>query len=333
MVNITPHLLQQIPYISHIPKDGRSVVLHPYYDHEKNEYFLYHPVGETLHTLWTKPIEMSYWSPYLVNSKIDVHIELFDVIAKHYSFEHVVNEMFRIESDIMNCSTIVGKYFLYMEKYSECKNNAISNMVVTDLEYYFGNIRSLFDLIQSIIKYLWYKEKKKNLPDSFDKMVNKSKVKLKEKYDLSDSLINYYSNSKSLFSFCRKVRNGIIHSGRDIRIVFCMEDGFGLTKGKSILKNVPFEENIWPKQFIKQNNIVSILALYSFINIKILDNLSELAITFLKSFEPLPSLSENCNLYQRGFFVHHLVKAHQYLDLQWVKVEEVDIFSNELTKE
>lgn len=328
MRNVKASLLKQIPYISHIPTDGRTVFLQPYYNEEKNAFDLYHPVGDKLHILWSHPTEMCYWSPKLVNPKNDLYIEFFDTLAKHYTVPYILNEMIRIETDIMNCCTVVGKYFLHLNAFLETKSQAISNMVKTDLEYYFGNVRSLYDLIQSIVQHLWYIEKKIKLPDSFDKMVNKSKNDLKEKYLLSDSLIKYYDDTRELFSFCRKVRNSIHHTGRDIQVVFCMEDGFGLTKGSNILADVPFADKIWPEEYVKKNNIVSVLAFYSYLNLRMLDNMSKLSHAILKAIKPMPTISNNCYLYYRGYYLHHLVNAQHYLDRQWMKPDEVKIFED-----
>ncbi|MHA1409292.1 MAG: hypothetical protein ACTSQY_03050 [Candidatus Odinarchaeia archaeon] len=160
MRNVKASLLKQVPYISHIPTDGRTVFLQPYYNEKKNAFDLYNPVGDELHILWSHLTEGRYWSPRLVNLKNDLYIEFFDTLAKHYTLPHILNEMIRIEADIMNCCTVVGKYFLHLNVFLETKSQAISNMVRTDLEYYFGNVRSLYDLIQSIVQNLWYVEKK-----------------------------------------------------------------------------------------------------------------------------------------------------------------------------
>jgi len=232
---MTRNVLAQVPFLDHLPTDGRNILLNPYYDDQEKTYKLYLQKGDKLSHVIAIPSKCCYWSKQIVDNKTDIFINFIDVMAKHYSYEPIMKHLFRIISDICNFSTFIEKYFIYLDIFRKNKDLSISNMVVTDIECYFGNVRSFFDLLQNIIKYLWYKEKKIKLPDSYEKMVNKNRDEIKEKYELSDILSNYYSGTRDFFYKCRKIRNSIYHRGPDIQIAFCFEDGFAFMKNASPL--------------------------------------------------------------------------------------------------
>jgi hypothetical protein len=173
--------------------------------------------------------------------------------------------------------------------------------------------------LQKITKDLWIKVAGKKLPNSFHDMTKKGTSVLKEKYGLPDPLITYYTNTKDFFVKCCEIRDSIYHQGRSMNLIFCMEDGFAFQKDSPFFPNslvIEFD-NIWPKSKIKQNSLVSVLALIAYINSKVLGNLDDFSKALTQSIVPPFPISDSCKLFLRGPYVHHLLRSEEYIEKQW----------------
>lgn len=218
------------------------------------------------------------------------------------------------------CSVVVEKYLIFLDLYRNTKDVLTSNLITTDLEYFFGNIRSINDLLQSLIRDLWKRTSNKNLPNSFYDMVKREPNDLKRKYNLPEPLIKYYVDAKDFFLKCRGIRDGIYHRGLNIQVVFCTEDGFALQKDNPLFPNpLTSEFKIWPEEKIKKNGLVSVLALISYINKRLLEDTDAFSQALIQSLQPLPPISETHKLFLRGPYIHHLLKSEEYLEKQWIE--------------
>lgn len=312
--------LRKVPYIDHIPLDGRMVFLQPYLDKKDNTFKTFVPQGKKLTWIFAEPVEACYYAEGVIDDSKDIYLKMIDVIARHYSFDSVINTLLSIIRDIENCSVIVEKYFVFLGQYRNTKDVLTYNLITTDLEYFFGNVRSLYDLLQNVIKDLWKRASNKILPGSFNKMVQKSQKDLEHKYDLPEPLIKYYINTKDLFVKCCRIRDSIYHRGLGIQIVFCTEDGFALQKNNPLTPGpLTSEFDIWPEEKTKKNGLVSVLALISYINKRLLEDLDAFSQALVQSIQPLPPISKTHKLFLRGPYIHHLLKSEEYLEKQWVE--------------
>jgi hypothetical protein len=310
--------LRKVPYIDHVPLDDRMVFLQPYLDEKDNTFKTFVPQGNKLTWIFAEPVESCYYAEVVIDESKDVYLRLIDVIARHYSFDSVINTLLGIIRDIENCSIVVEKYFVFLGLYRNTKNVLISNLITTDLEYLFGNVRSLYDLLQSLIRDLWRRTSNKILPNNFSRMIREKPENLRRKYDLPEPLVEYYVGTKDFFVKCREIRNSIYHRGLDIQIVFCTEDGFALQKNPLTPNPITSKFDIWPEEKTKKNGLVSVLALISFINKRILEDTDAFSQALIRSIQPPPSISESHRLFFRGPYIHHLLKSEEYLEKQWV---------------
>jgi hypothetical protein len=315
-------LLKKIPFIDNVPKDGRAVLLPPYFDDTDSTFKMYIPHKDKLTWMRAKPYLAWYYANSLVDESNDMYIVLFDNLARNFSFRSIINNFWRIILDVRNCGSIIEKYFIFLENYKETKNIEISFMMETDLEYFFGNIRSIYDLLQKIIRDLWKKEVGVHLPLSFADMIKQNHQTLKAKYNLPEPLVNYYINSGIFFNKCRDVRDSIFHAmhrsgakGNDFMVIFCTDEGFALSKEDPILHDI-LELNIWPEEKIKENGLISILALLAYITKEVLKNFDMLSDALTHSITQYPSVSEK-QLFYRGPFNKHLLKLDDYIEKQW----------------
>ena len=309
--------LKKIPYLDYYPHDGRTIFSQPYFNPVDKSFKIFIPQGGKIIWLFAKPVESCYYAESNLDESTDIYISAIDIIARHYFFESLSQNFTSLITDINNCGVSLEKYFIFLDHYKNKKDTMSSGLIATELEYFFGNLRSLYDLLQGIINDLWKRAAGKKLPDSFNKIVSNNN--LKEKYGLPDPLVKYYYDTRAFFSKCCSIRDNIFHRGLNVQIIFCFEDGFALQKD-SIFPS-PFTSEfgtIWPQSKTKENGMVSVLSLMAYINKEMLENLHLFTQALVQTIEPLPSTTKNCKLFFRSPFSHHLIKSKFYMTEQWV---------------
>jgi hypothetical protein len=309
--------LKNIPYLNYYHNDGRAIFSQPYFNPADKTFKIYLPQGGKIIWLFAEPVESGYYAESNLNESTDIYISAIDIIARQYFFESLFDDFTSLITDINNCGISIEKYHIFLDLYKNKNDTMCSSLLATELEFFFGNLRSLYDLLQAIINDLWKRATGKKLPDSFNKVV--SNINLKEKYALPDPLIKYYDDTRAFFSKCCLIRDNIFHRGLNVKMIFCFEDGFALQKD-SVFPS-PFKtefDEIWSQNKIKVNGMVSILALMAYVNKEMLENLNLFAEALIQTMQPLPSISEKCKLFFRSPFAHHLIKSKLYIEEQWV---------------
>jgi hypothetical protein len=192
------------------------------------------------------------------------------------------------------------------------------NFVSADLEFLFGNIRSAYDSLQKIISEVWYTEKRKALPQSFNDVIKNDAKSIASKYDLAESLIDCYLKYKEFFAKCKTIRDGIHHLSLDTRTVFCLEDGFALQKSQFGYDPITKYFDIWPADKTKQNGLVSILALYAYINKTFIEVTESFSECLKDSVARTSIISPKFKLFLRGPYLQHLANCDKYMKEHWV---------------
>ena len=307
--------LKKIPYIDNLPLDDRVVHLYPYFDETKNGFITYAPnIDGTLTWVWAEPLESLYYTKSKSSDLNDIYLDFNNVLIQNYSYPSINYYLNGIIKDILNCSAFFEKYFIFHDLYLNSNDLSIRSLINTEIEYFFGNIRSIYDLLQKIIKSLWKIETGENLPSSFANVVKQSDEDLKTKYGLNDPLINYYNTMKDLFQICKKIRDDIHHNGHTIDFIFCDEDGFAIQNSDPTFSQFV---HVWPIEKIKKNGLVSLLALASFITKQTIENLDNLSLAILPSISHGPPLSNTHKVILRGPYINHLNNLDKYIDEQW----------------
>lgn len=307
--------LNEIPYVDNVPSDGRVVHSYPYFDETKNGFITHIPNTDgTLTWVWAEPIESLYYAKSVPIDLNDIYLDFNNVLIQNYSYPTINYYLNGVIKDILNCSAFFEKYFIFHDLYINSNDLSIKSLISTEIEYFFGNIRSIYDLLQKIIKSLWKIETGENLPSSFADIVKQSDEDLKTKYGLSDPLINYYNNTKDLFSACKKIRDDINHNGHTVDSIFCDEDGFAIQNSDPIFSQFV---HVWPIEKVKKNGLVSLLALASFITMQTIENLDNLSLPIMHSISHGPPLSNTYKVILRGPYINHLNNLDKYIDEQW----------------
>ena len=192
------------------------------------------------------------------------------------------------------------------------------NFVLVDIEFLFTNIRSAFDSLQFLISTVWKIEQKRDLPRHFSDIIKCNTSDFKQKYDLPISLINCYQKSKDFFDKCKQIRDGINHLSMDTKAVFCLEDGFALQKSTFLNEPITRYFDIWIPEKIKENDLVSVLALYAYLNQSFLDSTESFSESLKESVKKVSIISSKYNLFLRGPYLSHLINSNKYLEEQWI---------------
>lgn len=151
-------------------------------------------------------------------------------------------------------------------------------------------------------------------------MVKQESESLKHKYSLPEPLVKYYIGIKDFFVKCREIRDAVHHRGIGIGTVFCTEDGFALQKNNPLIStSLTSGFDIWPEEKIKKNGLVSVLALISYVNRRLLEDMDMFSQALTQSIQPPPPISENYKLFLRGPYTHHFLKLEEYFERQWIE--------------
>ncbi len=307
----------KVPYVATLPSDGRIVFLNPFFNAEHKKWELPFPQGDKLIFLKADPVQTCYYSDKKMGES-DLFLKLIDYTARYFSFYHALHALFGITRDIFNCGVVVERYFLYLDMFRKNKDTSIMNFVLADIEFLFSNIRSAFDSLQFLISTVWNIEKKRDLPRRFSEIIKCDTSDFKRKYDLPMSLISCYQKYKDFFDKCKQIRDGIHHLSMDTKVVFCLEDGFALQKSSFLNEPITRHFDIWAPEKVKENDLVSVLALYAYLNQSFLDSTESFSERLKESVKKVSIISSNYNLFLKGPYLTHLVNSNKYLEEQWI---------------
>lgn len=263
--------LRKVPYITHIPKDGRSVFLQPFFDKKDKVWKQFVPQGTKLTWIFAEPVESSYYSEAIADPKKDVYLKVLDVIPRYFSYQSLMDIRFQIMTKIIFSAVVLDKYFLSVIRFRITKDVLVANLVVTDLEYFFANARSIYDLNQKLFSGLWERKTGIKMKTSFRQIAQKSRQDLQSQYKLPEAMIEYYMSSKDFFLKIRAIRDSIFHypsegTMQPQRFVSCDDDGFAVSKSNLFPDPLGVSFDIWPRDKAKPNGLVSVLGLISYVN-------------------------------------------------------------------
>lgn len=318
MVNVKADVVKTYPFVNNIPRDGRIIIGNPYYDSDDSTFKL---VSTTQPNTWlyAEPIQMIFWSKKEVDSKKDFFSPIIHTLFNNYSYDDIIKVNFAIVHDIYNMSVIIDKYLFYNSIFKEKKDTAISEYLLTDLEYFFGLIRSYYDNLNILIMRLHYRNTKIELKDSYAKMIEKTEEQLLE-LKLPTSIADFYLNNKDIFLNSREIRDNIYHRGYNIPQIFCSPDGFSFSKfnptdslTKSILKL-----DLWKKEDEKNMGLISILPIISYLTKHCIDISNNLESSLNELYpKPIP-ISNDYKIFIRSYFSHHLKNLENYCSNHWL---------------
>jgi hypothetical protein len=318
--------LKDVPYIKHLPKDGRDVLLSAYYDHAEKRWTMYSPFeGKILALNPSDLVDGIYVSTAPVDAESDIRIEFTEFVFQHYSIKSLADINDRIEQDLLNELASIHKYFVILHHLNTHDDRAAVALMTSEIEYALTNHRSFYDLLnRAVIEILRYVTPPvQELPDSFRRVAQKPAEDLVKKFRLPGPLVDFYKAKEGLFMILRRLRDGIVHEGKTPDLVFHFPDGFGVSLDRHIFSPlVPL--GLWKEGLLKPNRIGSLLVVFNFLVRDMFDTMNVLAQQLKICFDKLPPpVAEGYSTYLRSGFTPHLAKSDFYFAKQWVRPDEV----------
>lgn len=276
--------LKKVPYIINIPTDKQAIYSYSYFDEGKKQFLWKFPnSNHEFNYISAVPLECLFYSKTKVDIEKDLFIDFFNVIICKYSHTFAKTSIDAIAHDILNLSAVFEKYFLFLNYMSSTPEKYKMILIRTEIEYFFGVIRSLYDLLQILIKHFVTNYTKIKLPDKYSDIFDKDTHEMRSKWPKLPKQLNiYYKSSAEFFFKCRDIRNGIYHHGVTNNFISYSVEGFGISRDSFDFSGF----DIWPQDKVKNNNVVSLLALFAYITKTVIQNMNELAFTLLEAFSP-----------------------------------------------
>ena len=305
--------LAKIPFLSHENLPGRVLFSTLFFDGEWHAWI--EAGGQVLPTrMW--PAESIYFGTK-PERETDILLHFMNLMGQQLNYLPIAKLFFGLQDDVFNISASLTKIRLLHRTRNEHKTGT-SRLVASEVEYLHGVCRSIFDLWQGVIVVLWdsitlvdTSVKKKQLKKSYREMVfesNKLRTvkEMVERFPgLPPPLADCYVRSGRFFADLRKFRDGIIHQGAGVQVIFDGQDDFMISENR-----VPFREmNIWNEKEKQPNGLVPLtpaLGLVIYRTLEICDYFSE---TIGSVFKLPPPIVPNFVILLRGYFNEELARV------------------------
>lgn len=319
--------LSKLPYLSHIPKDGRIVPIQTYYDHANGQWLTWIVHKGALQQL--RCIDLChgmYVSTNPVSPDTDYPMPFAEIILRHFCTPKISDRMHQASQDLINCLGYIEKYFILLNHARKFKGTNASTLLQIELEGVFGIHRSYYDILQRVVNEVYerYSMQKVKLPydPSFRKFVQKEPDELMGKYHFPAPLVQFYQEKKPLFSACRQIRDNVFHHGHSFGSIFTFDDGFAVGVDERPWNILVPIVNLWPDERLRNNRLGSVLVVFALLAEDMFKTMAWLGEAILASFQEPPTAIFTSHVYLRTNFACHLHKLSDYERIQWVRPED-----------
>lgn len=328
-----PEEAKKLPYVKHLPKDGRAISNYSFYDHENKDWVRHIALGngKLSRIAGGKVIYGGYLASKPENPEKDLIFPLSTFLIQHLSFREIINVLLGLEDDFHNCSSILQKYLLISLLPKEQRDGA-GQLLLVELEYLLIVIRSLYDLLQKISKFAAalirsldepHNRIVAELPDSFAKVVmhgshRRSKDELIQRYQLPPPIAEFYVAESEHFQWIRDLRDEIEHHGKSPRLIFDIEDGMAIKADEAPWSFLP----IWRPELLRQNGLGSLRAVFLYLISKALELTTRYVRAYSSCIKVPPAIGPGYMFYIRDYFSHHLVDLLSSLNNPWERAVE-----------
>ncbi len=297
MTTVSPDELKKVPYLDVGALSDRTLNLMPFWDGKR--WCMWTPTGSGLFELHPVGIHASSYIAAEAAHANDIVIPFLELMWQRASWDKVCTPVSALAADFGNFGTCIEKLTHYFT-HRDALGMSAAEFVKTELEYLLMLSRSVFDLLQEAVAYVWNTrvrlndqaaeatKKHNKLPEEFRKVVifderGRTADELIQRYALTPLMAAAYASTAPFFSRVRRLRDDIVHLGKDPRMLFSTQRGFCIPKSAYGFGNEPF----WRPEHRGNDNIVSLLPLVAHVVIGTIDACSGLVVA-LASEIPLP---------------------------------------------
>ncbi len=317
---------RELPYLSPVPDDGRSIPITPYYDADAKRFYAY-SLRPDRTILVLRPIgciEGTYLAKAPANEQVDCRLPFLQTMIQHFSFGDVFRAVTDAAQDLINGLGSIHKYFVLLSYANDSRDFSGPLMIGTEVEYAFGNHRAFYDCLHKIIRILRkrYRPSCPELPESFASIESRSAQEL-EKYGLPTALVDFYRARKNIFFRLRQIRDSIFHHGYSPDQIYVLRGGFGVLIDEGLGRRLG-DLNLWPDGLLKPNRLGSLLAIFEFLVRDMFDAMNHLGSALLGCFQDPPlAIASGYQLFLRSSVSRHLGCLDKYRQEQWFDPEAV----------
>lgn len=231
--------IEKLAYVQNRPVDGRPIIATIFY--QDGRFHLPYERGDELMLLESVDGQRTvYLAKEPAGGQRDLRMHVAELILQQTPLENAEKIAHAIAADIMNFGAILEKLDLMFEH--GLRRLDVTQLVATELEYLFYNVRSIYDQLQRLIADIWQRTQvegrdKQQLPGSFRKVIihgnppeRRSSSQITERYGLPRGLADYYEAEADFLLLCRAVRDSVAHWGRSFTDgpIYALDDGFAV---------------------------------------------------------------------------------------------------------
>ena len=306
--------LSEIPYLTKADLSGRFLASTLFYDGSDWQMWLQTEQADCFVKVHAWPAESFYFSAMPENEN-DLCSEFLNFLAQSANALSVMRRFSAIGDDIFNLSASLAKLPIFHSSVTASQGS--SRLAATEVEYILFTCRSVFDLLQEVIKELWetillrdMTVRKNALKKSFAEMtLHGSEMRtaedIAEKYGLPMPLAECYAGHAPMFLKIRQFRDDLVHRGHRVQTIFHGETGFLITNSLGSFRDI----NIWREPEVIANGLAPLAPVLNLIIHGTLAACEDFAITLQGTFKWFEPTVPGMRLHMRGYHVEHLRRA------------------------
>jgi len=264
-----------------------------------------------------RPVECSYIAKGKASNS-DFYLEFLNFMFQRVTGIFKFSIVYDIINDILNLSISLSKIEIFHQLR---KKQLAIRFVATEIEYIFIVCRSLYDLLQVVVKNIWQsielldkKIRKNELKDSFARMALKdnnpiSPEDIQTRYGLPLPIAEFYNKEAYFFNVLREYRTNIEHSGYTPLDIFITDKGFAVDGNYE-----PFSSfGVWDTTTFLKNNLAPLRPILAYVIHRTLQSLNNF-IEVLKPTIKFPEeIAPSYKIFLRGVQTKQLVNLTSYI--------------------
>jgi hypothetical protein len=263
------------------------------------------PHGETLVKVTMSPVDADYFGDVPERAS-DQCFALFNMIAQRTLDGQMIRHFRAMRNDYQGLSASLAKIRLFHQQRSQ-KEFGIPRFVQTEIEYLVTLCRSIFDLLQGLVRChvarlrVHNGPQPKQLPESFAHVVSKNEKELSAseivaRYDLPYPIAEWYARHSDFFMKLRTIRDRMVHHGSSIELIFSSDRGFAVLRHSDPFGGL----HDWPSECELPNALVPIRPVLARIVKNTLGACDDFTATWSSSIGMPADVAPNLKFYSRG---------------------------------
>lgn len=305
--------LSDIPFLTKADLRGRFLACTVFHDADEWQMWMQLEADRFVKVrAW--PAESFYFAASPENEN-DICSEFLNFVAQSANLSSVMKPFSAIQDDIFNLSASLAK--LPILHLSGPQSPGSTRLAATEVEYILFICRSLFDLLQEVLKSLWDSilladpsVKKKELKKSFADMTlhantPRTAKQIADRFNLPMPLAECYEGHTPMFLKIRQFRDDLVHRGHRVQTIFNGEKEFLITKNLGSFRDI----NIWRDAEVITNGLAPLAPVLNLIIYGSLAACEDFAATLARTFKWYEPTVPGMKLYMRGYYNESLKRA------------------------